>query len=1510
MNRFLGERFVGTSLETKPTTDILSGSLFNEIDTHNSFIFKQGAWYQMGTGVGFTTYTGNLDSATLGGTGIYDYLHKAMALGDKQYTFGQEYLAYFHKKIISGSAVKILFAGDSTTAGDGISDSNNYLSNLINNSLILNYGVGSVVNSGVAGINASLWRTGFLPTQTGQNPDLYVIRFGINDGANNRVNFLNDLISGIRYIRSGPRNLENISILLMSPNSTNDTPNGRDASWYDFINSGIRAVARNEKCGFIDTYALWKDSVAATGWMDNPYSDGRHIHPNDVENVWITSAISDFIFPKVLSERYGSNNLYNQSFFAGFPNATSSAPSDYRKGIMIHRAVSSSDWPEDGQVTTIRHHDGTWLQLNSPYNTKSELSFRVGNTGGFANWVKLDENSYIENVPFSTLAPLETQVPSAYNTGISIYRALPANGFALDGQVTTIRQRDNTVLQLLNNYAADSRLSFRVGVNNTWQKWQNILLSGDSVANVVYTTGNQTINGQKTFGSGIIQPNMKDWAHTVVISNLANSTYEFASINMVGAASFWVTVSINQNSYATSKSYIIAALYNNTNNVWTKVLPIASTGPFGINDCDLEALVFNGNLRLRLRRVSGTVDNAVAYISIREHGSNSSTLTFTNTTGVSGAVSTLFPATLITQYANKVDIYGNTVISGNGIVSGDITAFGVLSGNGIEIGSTRTTFSPYYAESQEFRNPTYTPLFYGSYNIATVGHTGMKPGIVLSNSNGLSGTTSPGLVFASQENTTGLLSNQVVLAGAYAIKQSSGLSFGWAQGGLQLFTKNFSTKVDSLFLNYDGKVGVLTQNPTRELTVSGSALITANAYITGAVYSAAQGASEFNGINKPGVSSSQDIISIRDQTLSPEDENLISLDWNNRILYDTNEIPVLQWNSKELLDNNELASINWANRLAYNNASAVTIDWNNRGLSGAWRADNLINVVYTSGNQDITGSKSLSAPAGTFYSNASFARTTDPLKFLWGRGGNSTQDNFVSCLETFKTGTSIYARGHTPNVGWLDIILAETDSLLANSRGNVGIGDFIRNADRPSGRLHICNISNNSPHGLYINSGPGTSSLQINPGGISNHSYIQWLQPDNTRIAYLGHGGLTNLNLVLENSAKFIINGGTFVVTGQNVGIGIDTPSSYQHGGTNRVLQIHNPNNSLNAQNHVVLSTSYTGASSAYGSITWACPSLPGANQGLAYLAFVSNSTHTTGSPAGTIVFGLRKEGESNWAQRMSLNSSGRLNIDAGGWYASGGVNLTEIFYPYSLNPSGYVRSTGLSNVYVTTTGGNQFISGSKSFAQPASFASHVFITGAVICSFAGASSFYSINHPNLTGPRDLIDLNNLTISDLLNDSPSVDWGNRTLVNESEITTLNWNTTVLNDSANILALNWNGRIGYDSTATLSMNWSNRTLYDPMELESIAWGTRRLYNAAGVTVANWSGNKHQLLQEWTTTNLVVSGQIGFTGFSLAAQPNNSSVTTTGALGYSDVLLGRPSGWLPIKINGIDRKIPFY
>jgi len=122
-----------------------------------------------------------------------------------------------------------------------------------------------------------------------------------------------------------------------------------------------------------------------------------------------------------------------------------------------------------------------------------------------------------------------------------------------------------------------------------------------------------------------------------------------------------------------------------------------------------------------------------------------------------------------------------------------------------------------------------------------------------------------------------------------------------------------------------------------------------------------------------------------------------------------------------------------------------------------------------------------------------------------------------------------------------------------------------------------------------------------------------------------------------------------------NVGIGTTTPASYQHGGTNKVTEIHNSGTGVNSQSHLILSSgNTTNTDSSIGSITFAQPNMSDANKGLALMAGRTDTDYTQTNPSSLLAFWTRGASETNWSQKMIIKGNGNVGIGT----TSPGVDL------------------------------------------------------------------------------------------------------------------------------------------------------------------------------------------------------------------------------------------------------------
>lgn len=151
--------------------------------------------------------------------------------------------------------------------------------------------------------------------------------------------------------------------------------------------------------------------------------------------------------------------------------------------------------------------------------------------------------------------------------------------------------------------------------------------------------------------------------------------------------------------------------------------------------------------------------------------------------------------------------------------------------------------------------------------------------------------------------------------------------------------------------------------------------------------------------------------------------------------------------------------------------------------------------------------------------------------------------------------------------------------------------------------------------------------------------------------------------------------GSRLVITNTgNVGFSTTSPSSYFHGGNNRVLEIYNNGTSANSQAHLILSTGSVAANSSAGTITWISKGSTG-SQGMAYIGSLTEGD-AGANASGNLTFATAKNNSP--VERMRLTSTGNLLVGQ-----TGQVNPV-----YKLDVAGSVRA----NEVVVNTNGADFV--------------------------------------------------------------------------------------------------------------------------------------------------------------------------------------------------------------------------
>lgn len=278
---------------------------------------------------------------------------------------GQENLAAWFKSLLQPTRAPIIvLSGDSTTEGVGVS--NPYKLDILlkkglrSRGLQTAYGT-DVRNKGHSGETAAQWAATYVNLDIDDDPDLYIVRWGIND-VKDVDDFAANLRSGLATYRLA-KPFETSSVLLMMPNSTYDIPNNRDAKWYEQLRDVYVQAARDFKCAFFDTYAATQNSkFLANILMDDPYGDGRGIHPNDLLNSIIAGYMLDTIAPVGASVGYGVNNIMLTAGQESHAIPAILLPTQYDGAISFIRTSPSYGWPVDGNAITFKSQDGISIQ--------------------------------------------------------------------------------------------------------------------------------------------------------------------------------------------------------------------------------------------------------------------------------------------------------------------------------------------------------------------------------------------------------------------------------------------------------------------------------------------------------------------------------------------------------------------------------------------------------------------------------------------------------------------------------------------------------------------------------------------------------------------------------------------------------------------------------------------------------------------------------------------------------------------------------------------------------------------------------------------------------------------------------------------------------------------------------------------------------------------------------------------------------------------------------------------
>lgn len=293
--------------------------------------------------------------------------------------FGLEYTYRLRAVLKNKDSLNIALFGDSTIIGGNGEDSVYKPENYIKNAFI-HLGIPNVSIKNFAVSGTTIQQSDILNNINGY--DVILISYGINDGGygEDRLNMyitkLREILNEIRALDDGT--VDKKTIIIKTSNSVYDAKQNRDYYWLSQLRRPIIQACRDFKCVFFDTTNFFPDSSVLAGtMMDDPYNDGRGIHPLDNFNSLIWGTLVDFLIggPSA-SFVYKTNKFINHASAYGIPSVETSAL-QYGYGLSVYRATKEYGWPIDGFVKTMVSADGAAYQEVFSYTGVSKKASRT-----------------------------------------------------------------------------------------------------------------------------------------------------------------------------------------------------------------------------------------------------------------------------------------------------------------------------------------------------------------------------------------------------------------------------------------------------------------------------------------------------------------------------------------------------------------------------------------------------------------------------------------------------------------------------------------------------------------------------------------------------------------------------------------------------------------------------------------------------------------------------------------------------------------------------------------------------------------------------------------------------------------------------------------------------------------------------------------------------------------------------------------------------------------------------
>jgi hypothetical protein len=298
----------------------------------------------------------------------------------------RENLSTWWKSITAGTFQNIYLYGDSTVETDGAFPVKPHT---LFKMALYTAGVNGclTVNRGVSGTS---WGDLNAIPDLASTTKLIVIKYGINDEvlSSNLATMAAAMRSKLTAIRAdADGGYDDLSILLMGPNSTYRPSTGQDASWYEDLRNLYVQICKEFNCAYFDTYAYLQQTKYAPGlWLDS-FDGGQGIHPDPVAVYWIWyEGIKTFVLgdgqwnTQKATQHWNITHATTQQF-------PTSEPQTYPFGFSAWGVLASDGWLADGNLITHRQADGVTVQTLYTLDTQPRAYQRTGTGLVWTQWI-------------------------------------------------------------------------------------------------------------------------------------------------------------------------------------------------------------------------------------------------------------------------------------------------------------------------------------------------------------------------------------------------------------------------------------------------------------------------------------------------------------------------------------------------------------------------------------------------------------------------------------------------------------------------------------------------------------------------------------------------------------------------------------------------------------------------------------------------------------------------------------------------------------------------------------------------------------------------------------------------------------------------------------------------------------------------------------------------------------------------------------------------------------------